>query len=183
MAVCASLAAFSLAAAFAFRDAGSQISTARKQASVDTSLSQISFVDPEYTGTLLPTAPLVDGGNKQNSAPPGNPLWAIPLDSLNVTRERPLFSPSRRPPAIELASVPSRPVPVVEPPQPPSLSLVGAISGKHDGIAIFRNEATKGILRLKVGESHLGWTLREVTKREATLQNDRQIAIFGLPTR
>src|SRR5258708_33146709 len=28
----------------------------------------------------------------------GNPLWAVPLDALSMTRERPLFSPSRRPP-------------------------------------------------------------------------------------
>src|SRR5262245_13797637 len=31
--------------------------------------------------------------------PRGNPLWAIPMSSLPVTRERPLFLPSRRPPA------------------------------------------------------------------------------------
>src|ERR1700721_2394532 len=29
---------------------------------------------------------------------PGNPLWAVPFSSLTVTRERPLFSASRRPP-------------------------------------------------------------------------------------
>src|SRR5262249_52823969 len=32
-------------------------------------------------------------------APPtGNPLWALPLKQLSMTRERPVFSPSRRPP-------------------------------------------------------------------------------------
>src|SRR5215831_17659551 len=29
----------------------------------------------------------------------GNPLWAVPLADLSATRERPIFSPSRRPPA------------------------------------------------------------------------------------
>lgn len=31
---------------------------------------------------------------------PANPLWAIPLKQLSNTRERPIFSPSRRPPAV-----------------------------------------------------------------------------------
>jgi hypothetical protein len=30
--------------------------------------------------------------------PGGNPLWALPLKQLSITRERPIFSPSRRPP-------------------------------------------------------------------------------------
>ena len=30
--------------------------------------------------------------------PGGNPLWSIPLSALSATRERPIFSASRRPP-------------------------------------------------------------------------------------
>src|SRR5215212_880442 len=37
--------------------------------------------------------------------PRGNPLWGIPLKSLSLTRERPLFTPSRRPPAPAVANV------------------------------------------------------------------------------
>jgi len=36
----------------------------------------------------------------------GNPLWAIPLDSLTITRDRPLFTPSRRAPVPAVAAVP-----------------------------------------------------------------------------
>src|SRR5216684_625555 len=32
------------------------------------------------------------------SSTPGNPLWALPLKQLSTTRDRPIFSPSRRPP-------------------------------------------------------------------------------------
>src|SRR5262245_45321462 len=39
----------------------------------------------------------------------GNPLWAIPLRQLPATRERPLFTPSRRPPPPVVAN--ARPVP------------------------------------------------------------------------
>ena len=44
-----------------------------------------------------------------------NPLWAIPLDSLTATRERPLFSVSRRPPPAPVAAA----APIVEAPPPP----------------------------------------------------------------
>src|SRR5262245_34049779 len=51
--------------------------------------------------------------------PRGNPLWAIPLESLNVTRERPIFLPSRRPPAPQVVASPA-PAPIQ--PSPPQES-------------------------------------------------------------
>src|SRR5262245_32324885 len=45
--------------------------------------------------------------------PGGNPLWGIPMSTLSVTRERPIFSVTRRPPA------PPPPKPLVEAPAPP----------------------------------------------------------------
>lgn len=47
---------------------------------------------------------------------PANPLWAIPLKQLSNTRERPIFSPSRRPPAPAVAGPPP-PAAVRSPPQ------------------------------------------------------------------
>src|ERR1700739_4453914 len=55
------------------------------------------------------------------SAPTGNPLWGIPLRVLTATRERPLFSPSRRPPAppaVAAPAPPPRPVAAAKPPEP-----------------------------------------------------------------
>jgi general secretion pathway protein N len=118
--------------------------------------------------------------------PRGNPLWAIPLKSLNATRERPIFLPSRRAPAPALAGPP--PVEPMRPPPPPPaepdrprLALVGAVAGDAEGIAIFVDEATRGIVRLRTGENHLGWTLRSVRGREATMQKDRQTVLLALP--
>src|SRR5580693_1150799 len=60
-----------------------------------------------------------------------NPLWAIPLSALAATRTRPLFTPSRRPPAPVVANVPRpapRPAPAPPPPpvpEHPNLTLVG----------------------------------------------------------
>jgi hypothetical protein len=64
--------------------------------------------------------------------PSSNPLWEIPLSSLSVTRERPIFSPTRRPPPPAAAAVP-KPVaaPAKPPPDEPELSSV-AVAAPRD---------------------------------------------------
>jgi general secretion pathway protein N len=116
--------------------------------------------------------------------PSANPLWAIPLTTLSNTRERPIFSPSRRPPppavapvAVVAAPPPPKPARVERPP----LSLVGTISGSEQSFAIFVDESTKAALRLKIGEEYQGWRLRTVAAREVTLEHDEQTAVLTLP--
>jgi general secretion pathway protein N len=116
--------------------------------------------------------------------PRGNPLWGISLKSLSVTRERPLFLPSRRPPAPAVAGPPAaEPMRTAPPPEPdhPRLALVGAIAGEHEGIGIFIDERTRDIVRLKTGDNHLGWVLSSVKGREATLRKDRETILLSLP--
>jgi general secretion pathway protein N len=117
--------------------------------------------------------------------PTGNPLWAVPLKSLSVTRERPIFTPSRRPPAPPvLAAAISRPAP--PPPKPsepdhPLLSLVGTVVGSTEGIGIFLDQTTKAVVRLRTGEDHSGWILRSVEGREARFDKGQQTATLALP--
>jgi hypothetical protein len=115
-----------------------------------------------------------------------NPLWAIPLQQLSATRQRPLFAPSRRPPppvvAYQLASAPPPPPPKPAEPEKPRLSLVGTIAAGAEGIGVFQDLASSGsVLRLKMGEGHDGWVLRAVQRREVTLQKGSQIAVLTLP--
>jgi hypothetical protein len=116
--------------------------------------------------------------------PIGNPLWAVPLRSLAATRERPIFSPSRRPPPAVVAPVN---VAVSAPPPPPptddhpSLSLVGTIIGENEGIGVFIDQATRNVVRLRTGQDHNGWRLRSVRSREAIFDKARRTAILSLP--
>lgn len=108
-----------------------------------------------------------------------NPLWAIPLTSLTATRERPIFSRSRHPlPATEPLPIQSNSLPFSN--RPP-LTLIGIIAGNDDGVAILLDGPTKDAVRLKVGESHLGWMLKSLKGREATLQKEQTTAILELP--
>ena len=109
----------------------------------------------------------------------GNPLQHIPMTSLAATRERPIFSPTRRPSSLPLPAQVAI-APSVDSGRP-NFSLVGAISGEHEDIAILRDETTKAIVRLRTGESHSGWTLQMAKGREVTLQKSGKTAIVTLP--
>ena len=114
----------------------------------------------------------------------GNPLWAIPLGVLSATRERPLFSSSRRSPA-RVVAAPPRPEPVAPPPPPApevlSLALVGAVVNGDQGIAVFVDPSTQTVIRLRLGEAHVGWVLRRIQARETTLEKDQRTVTLKLP--
>ena len=102
----------------------------------------------------------------------GNPLWAIPLATLSNTRERPIFSPSRRPPPppVVTASVPKAQPIAPRPPEPElRLSLVGTVRGDDQSVGIFLDQASKAILRLRIGQDYQGWRLRSVSGREVIM--------------
>lgn len=118
--------------------------------------------------------------NKQApGAAKGNPLWAVPLHSLSATRERPLFSPSRRPPPVFVAAPAARPPPKSPPARPP-LALVGTAIGGSQSIGVFVDQATQEVVRLRTGEGHAGWTVRAIRGREAILEKDQREATLAL---
>jgi hypothetical protein len=117
----------------------------------------------------------------------GNPLWVVPVRQLSATRERPLFAPTRRPPPVPVAAQPTFQL-VSAPPPPkaveletPQLSLVGTVAGEAGGMAVFLSQGDKTVLRLKTGEAHKGWFLREVRGRAVVLQKGYQTTVLTLP--
>jgi general secretion pathway protein N len=121
-----------------------------------------------------------------NEPEAGNPLWGIPLRSLQEARERPLFSPSRRPPLPAKTTAPppqAAKAVAVRQPDEPELNLLGVIIGSSEGYAVFLNNATHAVIRLKTGEDEDGWILRSVAEREAVLEKNHRTAIVRLPSR
>jgi hypothetical protein len=116
--------------------------------------------------------------------PDANPLWSVPIGVLAATRERPLFSISRRPPAPVMANAPvvSPPPPPPLPPLPeaPNLSLIGTVGGDRGGMAVFLDSTTRATVRLHTGEGHMGWILRSVKQRTAELHKGSRIETLGL---
>jgi general secretion pathway protein N len=115
-----------------------------------------------------------------------NPLWSIPLDTLSVTRDHPIFSPTRRPPPAVVAAVD---VPRVKPPPPPAepdhplLTLVGTIVGGPTAIGVFLDPATQSVIRLRTGQDFGGWVLHQVHARQTSFRKDLRTAVVALPPR
>jgi hypothetical protein len=120
----------------------------------------------------------------QERALSANPLWAVPLTALSGTRDRPIFSASRRPlpPAVApAATIKAVAAPKPKEPERPKFSLVGTIASGDEGFGIFLDQSTREAIRLKIGEDYQGWRLRSVQGREATLEKDQQVVTLALP--
>jgi hypothetical protein len=117
--------------------------------------------------------------------PAGNPLWAIPLRQLSATRDRPLFSPSRQPPPPPpppvVAAPPPPPPPKPAEPDRPKLTLVGTIIGATQKLGLFLDQTSKSMVRLRAGDSHQGWTLKTIERREATVEKNDATVVIALP--
>jgi len=117
----------------------------------------------------------------------GNPLWAIAVGELLETHARPIFSPSRRPPApADLAALTVQPVKAASlvrlEPDHPLLNLLGTIVGGPVEIGVFIDESSHDVIRIKAGEAHDGWTLSAVSGRVAIFQKQgHRAATLVLP--
>jgi len=106
-----------------------------------------------------------------------SPLAALPLDRFSVTRDRPLFSPNRRPPP------PPPAVTVIPklPPAPPSLTLLGVIMDGEEARAIV--QIANEVRRLRMGEDVGGWKVTQIEARKLVLSLDSShsttFTIFG----
>ncbi len=167
---------------------GGGLATARGQAGDPLVDGAVARTEPD-AGAPRDTTPApasVEDGEASAPAPArGNPLWTIPLDSLRATRERPLFSESRRPPAVAVVERPRAvaPPPPPEPvdPEPPALTLVGTIVGSDDTIAVFLDSTAGEVLRLRIGEEGSGWTLSSIDSRTTVFKNGSHEVTLSLP--
>ena len=181
---------YPLLAAVAVLGAAAYIAIAHTTAPPDRPVNSATAPPSDGAVNSVEAGPLRTAARSPDAAverPPsaGNPLWALPLKQLSITRDRPVFSPSRRPPppatptyvAPVAVRTPSKPAE----PERPSITLLGTILGSTESIGIFFNPTTRDIVRLRVGEDHEGWALRSVKTREATLVKDRERVVLELP--
>jgi hypothetical protein len=147
-----------------------------------TACAQMASADPT-SNALLRTMPAaaIDIGT---SAVSGNPLADVPLARLSGTRNRPLFSPSRRPPA---PAAPPAIAARVEPAQPPSpllsppgVTLFGIVVGAQDARAFIATGAADRIIGVRPGDDVSGWTVTAITQRDLVLSRAERSATFTL---
>ena len=121
-------------------------------------------------------------------AEPRNPLEALRLEDLSVTRDRPLFAPTRRPPPPPPRVEITPPPPVEEKAVvlgPPPFDLIGSVIGARESIALLRNKASIEVLRLRPGEEAEGWRVGAIGLRSVALERDgrkESLALTGPPS-
>ena len=145
-------------------------------------LREMDAGQPSPNTEQLPTAPK-DVGARQ-PPPGGNPLWGVPISTLDATRERPIFSASRRPPMPPVVAqrvVAPLPPPKPATPEQPLLTLVGTAIGTPKNIAVVLDRTTKTLVRLHVGEAASGWILRSIDSRTMTVEKNSQTVTVALP--
>ena len=114
----------------------------------------------------------------QSTGTLANPLEAQPLDRLSATRERPLFSPTRRP-IPPPPPPPPEAAPVAVVPQPPNVQLFGIVVDDEGARAIVRSGAEK-VDRVQIGDDIGGWKVSQIEGRRLVLSLDGRFATFTL---
>jgi hypothetical protein len=121
------------------------------------------------------------GEQEGASAALANPVAAQSLDKLSTTLDRPLFSPSRRPPLPPPPPVLQATPPAAPPPQqPPNLMLFGVVMDGEDARAVVRTEADKKMLRARIGDEIDGWKVSQIDRRKVVISQDGRFATFTL---
>jgi hypothetical protein len=110
----------------------------------------------------------------------GNPLWGVRIKDLAATRNRPLFSPSRRPPAPVVTAAPPPPPPRQFTPEKPPLVLIGTVVSENEAIAVFRDQSTKRTVKLRTGLRLDGWALLRVNKKDVVLRKENTTVSLAL---
>jgi general secretion pathway protein N len=113
----------------------------------------------------------------------GNPLWTVPLTALTATRDRPLFSASRRPPVVapRAAPPPKREALAPPPPERPLLTLIGTIVSREASLAMLQGSNAEAISRLRLGQENDGWRVRGIGLRSIIVEKGERSVELVLP--
>jgi hypothetical protein len=159
----------------------------RDRTPVTAALENAAVLSAPDMSSTPPQPDLMPAPTPEPAAAPGNPLWSIPLRALSATRERPLFSPSRRPPAPIIAAAPAPVVarlPIaVKPTEPerPPLALVGTVVSAEKRVAILFNLTTRRVMQVLEGAEESGWRVRLVSPRSVVVEKDDRSVTLDLP--
>jgi hypothetical protein len=133
--------------------------------------------DPSTPTNKAGETPAVPAVGKEGGAALPSPLAAEPLDRLSATRERPLFSPTRRPPPPPPPVV-AAPQPPPPPPPPPDVALFGIVTDGDETHAVVRAGPAGKITQVRVGDDIGGWKVAQIEGRQLILSLDDRTATF-----
>jgi hypothetical protein len=113
----------------------------------------------------------------QSSAGLNNPLAAWPVAILSDTRDRPLFSPHRRPPPPP-APPPVRAAAPMPPVSPPNIVLMAIVT--DDGVPQALVRTSERAISAHVGDEISGWKVTHIEPIRLVLASDDREVSFDL---
>jgi hypothetical protein len=145
-----------------------------------TACAQMASADP--TGNALVRAMPDAAIDIEMPAVSDNPVAEVPLDRLSDTRNRPLFSRSRRPlappaPAAIAARAEPQPLPLLP---PPGVALFGVVVGPQGARAYIATGGADRIIGVRLGDDVSGWTVTAITQSNLVLSRAERSATFTL---
>jgi general secretion pathway protein N len=146
-----------------------------------TACAQLASADP--AGNALVRATPDAAMDIEMPALSDNPVVEVPLDRLSDTRDRPVFSPSRRPRAPPAPAAAARverapkPLPL---PSPPAVALFGIVVGPEGARAYIATGAAERIIGVRAGDDVSGWTVTAITQGNLVLSRAERSATFTL---
>jgi hypothetical protein len=143
----------------------------RKLASFGLIVAVVSTAAPLHADDIAPS--------RDHAAAPNNPLAVHPLDEFNATRDRPLFTRGRRPPAVVHAA-PVAAAPPSPPPPPPKLALFGILVEDGEASAIVRGAPSEKVTHVRVGDDIDGWKVSKIAERQIVLSQDDRSVTFTM---
>lgn len=120
--------------------------------------------------------------------PPSQAISGRLPEDYRALRERPLFSPDRRPPAPPIVeqTLPAEPAPP-PPPEPvqviagPAWTLIGVVRSDKVQSALFTAQGEPEPFSIRMGESRDNWTLHSLGRFDVVLRNGDNQANIRFP--
>jgi hypothetical protein len=144
----------------------------------------------DFTGGTLRAACLIAGLMATDRADAADSPAAVPpisqilLEDLSTMRERPLFSPSRRPPPEAQVAVVAPPPPPPPQPQPatppPNLLFFGTFESANEIGATIQVIPGEKPAIVRFGSYINGWRVVEISRLRLVLALNEQTAVFSL---
>jgi general secretion pathway protein N len=142
-------------------------------------------VQSASVGVAIRNTGAADALDVETPVETANPLSRFLLRDLAATRERPLFSPLRRPPVdpVTAAPPPVAAAPQVNPvgPEQPPFALIGTIVSEDRKIAIVLNRDTQTVTVLREGHEGAGWRITAISARSAIAKRNGTVSTLSLP--
>jgi hypothetical protein len=142
----------------------------RSVANIGLSAALILGVAPVRADDTVPLPP--------RAASLDNPLAAHSLGELTATRDRPLFTPGRRPPASSTSAHVEAPPPA--PPPAPNVAFYGTLVDSEGASAIVRGRPSEKVIHVRVGDQIDGWKITQIDDRRLVLSLDARSVTFTM---